>query len=1183
MPPRTRDSNLGLASHFKGTKPTTTATNSIDSLPSSKTPSSAKPKSKSSKTRLRTPDEHEVRELLDQIPPAPKRFEVEKREEVPNDSASGIRPSTPPPAPPPLPGGGTPPSSLGRNPSLLEPIRKSPLSVRQDPDTGKLYIIMPSPSSLRSPSKRPVSPTKSGSPLKRKHSSPSSPSPSPSKAPISPTTRKGVVSAATSTPTTAKSLGPLMGLGIGIQDGSEEDGSGIRLEPGKGQGKRVKLGSPKDVISGSLATSNSRNDVRVLSPGASTPTSRAKARTLLVEEEEDDDDDDGLYITPRSVRERPTGRKDLVGVSSQLSSKITFESASLPDKRGSVPLPLTRPSGDVERILRNYPKPARDDFFGGNDVTTEKGSMTPTRQSLSEFGGLSFDSNVLPYGLSPSLPLPPHYSTLLSLHTALEHALVVHLATSGASTSTSDDAQVYGPRGDGSPTSSPSFPSSSSFSSSVRLPNLITFTALRPLVERSGGRRFGSTELARLVGLWSQGGSESEGGSLQDRDQDSNPLPPTKEEIRGLGFIVTKTRALDPRSGKKVWDWGVGIELNFSRQARQVTPPLEVTFQNVPTTTNMANRSPSLAGPHLSSASATGVQVVATPSTPPPASRRRGRDWSVQGGGSDTPGSLTCSSPSLMDGGTVKGHRTAREGMSIVALWNNGIEARKAEVARRLRLRVAVYHSAWLKQMGLHDTSTSTSSGDLCRKEGEADQLLTSPLRSESWNTGEVPQTPSSRKTKGTEEGGELRRGQAMPGPGGLLTPASTRSGCRRIGGRIIHFDPSQLDQDRLGDNGGQIGPEGEEEERDSYRLPPEGGLLEGWHPRFDFSSPNVVKPLPLANLPSLRDPNPSGSFSGFASSSLSTPSRALTMAQRRELQYSRPHSRCGGESGTTVTDLPSTPRSGPSSGGEAILKVPNTAPAMTLKERIAAKEEAKRLQLLNDSKRPLVGDRKGTFARTRSAPLVQFSSSSSSWSDPVDHGVPSHPSTPSKGSIMANFKRRSTLSRLADISDALYLLFTTHPSTSATPSKRGVGGGGGRGKDDLRTPTLPLNEILSTLTKSSKVTMSRSECRQALQLLIEIAPGFLEIVKVGNSEWARLGRIRVRRDADGGGGEEKLDEEEQVFGEGDPTRSSFVQGKAGNLEEGVGDGVGKVEYLPVGMGLNHVRERIREELCRGL
>ncbi|KAK0527701.1 hypothetical protein OC834_004329 [Tilletia horrida] len=170
---------------------------------------------------------------------------------------------------------------------------------------------------------------------------------------------------------------------------------------------------------------------------------------------------------------------------------------------------------------------------------------------------------------------------------------------------------------------------------------------------------------------------------------------------------------------------------------------------------------------------------------------------------------------------------------------------------------------------------------------------------------------------------------------------------------------------------------------------------------------------------------------------------------------------------------------------------------------------------------------------------------------------------------LMDVLKRKSLVSRLPEIADSLYMLFThaaaaqgmSMPSSSASGSSssgtaadkdgsRSAAGGEGAASAAIpaitatpRVPVLPLSEVLTSLTRSSRTILSRVELREALGLLIEFVPGFLEIRKVGQggAEWATLG-----------------------FGRGAVS--------AAGSSSGAGHGAGH----PQPLGLKEVRERLK-------
>lgn len=546
---------------------------------------------------------------------------------------------------------------------------------------------------------------------------------------------------------------------------------------------------------------------------------------------------------------------------------------------------------------------------------------------------------------------------ILTLHNAVEHSLVVHLATSGTnSTSIHSEEDEENDR-----------------EKTISIPNLITYTNLRPIVENSCGRRFGINEFKRLVAVW------------EEEDQENKlatSLSEEKDELRGLGFIINKVRSLDS-NGKRALDWGVGIELKVKfPPKRPVTPPIQVSFGSAPN----------------------------TPPTKPNSAQ-------------DSPGlsfGEGFGSPSGKSRGNPNGS-TGREGMSIIALWHNGIEYRKSEVARRLSERCGRIHQAWLEDKS---------------------------------NVQDGVSTPSK---KGKER-------EVLSGEGGLLTPANTRENGRRKRGRVVHFEiDSQEDEEEDEDGDITLMPSSDLDFETSLRLnrssPPgspvkrkglpnskeEGEEITSWHPSFNL---NQVSQLPFANLPSLKE-----SLKNNSSTSNLSRSVADQMSSLRQQS----------SNGTSSSEVPSTPTS--SKNGK-----------LSLVERIKAKEDAKKLQL-----EKIQAQRFGNVKSfTSSKNLKQLEMETQS-------------------TLMKGYKRRSILSRLSDVADAIYMLFTTNLSTSSPISNT-----------RRYSPTISISEILNTITKSSKVSLSRVEAKEALDLLCEISPGFLELIQVGDREWAKLGEGKM-------------------------------------------------------------------------
>lgn len=721
------------------------------------------------------------------------------------------------------------------------------------------------------------------------------------------------------------------------------------LTPGKSKGTRVVLGSPsKSPLLARLGDSL-----------------RDQALKQIVDEDEES------LITPRSVRERPKGLP-LPPLATRNAAAI-FRGAQLPA------------SSSAPSLLHRHAQQQREE-----EVASPSASSSGLSHSeLDTEPAVDEKSPPEPkHTLSSGLSLPTFYSSLLTLHIALEHALVVHLATAGCSSATLQTS---------SPPSSSSDPSSPRL---VRLPNLISFSSLRPLVERSGGRRLGPTELRRLASVW-----------LDFHPTSSSSIEEVGE-VKGLGFIISKTRSLDPRTGKRALDWGIGIELEIKRTVREKTPPPQVGFGGVPV------QSSPILGSEGFDESVRGTPKMPSNrfSTPPP---------------SPSPSLKVASSPLLTP--TTKGKVKAapaedspktrssvsREGMSVVAMWNNGLETRKAEVGRRLRERCARFHQLWLDEKGISVPPPFSSSS----------AVTTTPTKARHFGLGISAESDDEESPPSPPRGVDL-------GAGGLLTPSATRTGGRRK--RFFHVDRAELDARTLSESEGEDEGEGdltagaimksggkqalmEEVSHTVIRssksmpslpppsstLPAEGAELKSWHTDFPLNDPKVVAPIPLANLPSLTAP-------------LSTPHR------NKQLPPS---------------DALLTPKKPP------ISTTPST-PGLSLRERIAAKESLRRTSSLST--------------------------------------LPS----------LTSLSHRALLSRLPELTSIIFMLF----SNGTTLSSTGI----------TRSPTIPMQDLLGKLGRSSKVQLSSRECRDALDVLKGLAPGFINVLGGGEGgggrEYVRLG-----------------------------------------------------------------------------
>lgn len=142
----------------------------------------------------------------------------------------------------------------------------------------------------------------------------------------------------------------------------------------------------------------------------------------------------------------------------------------------------------------------------------------------------------------PLAPLPEALADLLSLHSSIEGALIIHLSTSGSSVaSTSTDFDQDG-------------------KATVRIPNLVELAELSKMV-RCGRQQFGTVELERLVWAW-----EGCGEALEDEEDELRVVSGgdgagVGEEVGGLGFLVSRKRV---GKGNNIQStYGIGISVNI--------------------------------------------------------------------------------------------------------------------------------------------------------------------------------------------------------------------------------------------------------------------------------------------------------------------------------------------------------------------------------------------------------------------------------------------------------------------------------------------------------------------------------------------------------------------------------------------------------------------------------------------
>ena len=216
---------------------------------------------------------------------------------------------------------------------------------------------------------------------------------------------------------------------------------------------------------------------------ASPFSSPSKGKGRLLDFNSDDDDDD-LQMSPTKAARTPT--------------KLS------PTKRRPVTPP---PRPNLLPDLLTSPSPSLGLPFGFQSTSSTKAA-------------------------TPTTSLPPSLVHLLSLHTALERALILHLSTHGSSIA-STVSSVH-------PTSSAAY---------VRMTNLIDLSTLSRMLE-SSGKRFSENELRKVCWVW-------QGCDSLDGEEDE--LRVEEDEAGGMGFLITRSRLA--KMGKVSLTYGLGISV----------------------------------------------------------------------------------------------------------------------------------------------------------------------------------------------------------------------------------------------------------------------------------------------------------------------------------------------------------------------------------------------------------------------------------------------------------------------------------------------------------------------------------------------------------------------------------------------------------------------------------------------
>ncbi|KAK1923765.1 hypothetical protein DB88DRAFT_464997 [Papiliotrema laurentii] len=164
--------------------------------------------------------------------------------------------------------------------------------------------------------------------------------------------------------------------------------------------------------------------------------------------------------------------------------------------------------------------------------------------------------------------------------------------------------------------------------------------------------------------------------------------------------------------------------------------------------------------------------------------------------------------------------------------------------------------------------------------------------------------------------------------------------------------------------------------------------------------------------------------------------------------------------------------------------------------------------------------------------------------------------------------KRRSTLSRLEGIAEAVWMMFSApSPGPNSLPTA-----------PTGRRKIIPLDEVAELVVKSSKTPISTAEAITSLKMLTEMCPSFLILKTVAKKEWLEMPTAVATAPASPGtaAASSRLMSAMDGSPRSGPTTPTRVV-SAGTSGDMVGAGSpGRVRRV---YGLREVRERIRREL----
>lgn len=261
----------------------------------------------------------------------------------------------------------------------------------------------------------------------------------------------------------------------------------------------------------------------------------------------------------RSSEHGTASTLDEARVATPRSAKRRRVTSSLPEPNPpAAPFPTpTRSIIRAQRLAGIETPPATPSTVGSEGGKRHGLPSTPESSSRVQHRRAVLD-DLTPWKRADALP--PHLANLLALHKSFDLALSLHVATHPPVLPPLDTSLIplheYGLK-----------------PLDINLEALTNYVALKPMVEKSCGKRFGLSELKRLMWLWQWNQAElsPEISTVRRSAQDNNPfvddpLPTDSHKSPNLTacYNVTPTRTIDTTTSRRVHTYGFGIRVTLT-------------------------------------------------------------------------------------------------------------------------------------------------------------------------------------------------------------------------------------------------------------------------------------------------------------------------------------------------------------------------------------------------------------------------------------------------------------------------------------------------------------------------------------------------------------------------------------------------------------------------------------------